>query len=388
MWIQAMKLRSDSIVLSVILLGIAGCFTSSTPPPIVIGHVSDATRLDKAGYQAELGIRLALHELSQDSTFAEAFGARKIEVHHTDAGGNLDKMESQAVRLDSLQRCLALFGGLSVAETGALNHAKVPLLTFHGQPAPGADNQVFYLGMSPSQQGAVLAQFVAEDAKAIQITLLMDERRAEALALAESFQKTLARVRQGKGAQPKVYLIRFGGDARWSELIDRMNAQEPHSIVFAGTVQDFNAWRKAFVREFLTSDPQVVYGGSDGDQRLFDVDGDAKSAVILASTLDLDPASAKVQAFKKSFKEAFQSEPEADVHAALAYDGFRMLADAMKRTSTQLTPERLRDELLKTKDLPGLTGALSINADRVIQRPLFVVRWQDRVVTPVKAYAP
>jgi hypothetical protein len=72
----------------------------------------------------------------------------------------------------------------------------------------------------------------------------------------------------------------------------------------------------------------------------------------------------------------------------MAYDGFRMLVEAMKRTAAQLTPERVRDELLKTKNFAGLTGPLTIPADRVVDRSLFLVRWQDRVVTPVKAYTP
>src|SRR6266851_5673805 len=107
-----------------------------------------------------------------------------------------------------------------------------------------------------------------------------------------------------------------------------------------------------------------------------------------ATALDFDPASQKVTSFKKAFRDAFPTEAEPDVHTALAYDGFRMLVEAMKGTATQLTPERVRDELLKTKDFAGLTGALTIPADRVVERPLFVVRWQDRVVTPVKMYAP
>jgi len=384
-----MRRRSQSIAFVAILLGFTGCFTGGTPAPIVVGHVSDKTRLDKAGDQAELGIRLALHDVNNDSALADAFGGRKIEVHHTDARGDLDKFKSQAVRLDSVNRSLALFGGLSAAETAALSHAKVPLLTFHGQSASGAGNQVFYLGMSPIRQGTVLAKFVAEDAKAIQVILMIDEGRAEATALAESFQKTLAEVRkQDKDQDAKVLALRFAKDAKWSELIERMNALEPHAIVFAGTVQDFNAWHKVFRRELLASDPQVLYAGSDGDQRLFDLEGDAKSSVMLATALDFDPASQKVTSFKKAFRDAFPTEAEPDVHAALAYDGFRMLVEAMKGTATQLTPERVRDELLKTKDFAGLTGPLTIPADRVVERPLFVVRWQDRVVTPVKMYAP
>src|SRR5439155_25720668 len=134
--------------------GAAGCFTGSTPPPIEIGHVSDKTR----GDQAELGLRLALSELSKDDSLPQAFGGRKIQIRHTDTQGKLDAFESQAVRLETVSRCTALFGGLSTAETAALANAKIPLLTFHGQPAASPRNHVFHFGMSPGRQRAVFAK--------------------------------------------------------------------------------------------------------------------------------------------------------------------------------------------------------------------------------------
>jgi branched-chain amino acid transport system substrate-binding protein len=108
--------------------------------------------------------------------------------------------------------------------------------------------------------------------------------------------------------------------------------------------------------------------------------------VVFATAFHADPAHAKSPAFSKAYREAFQTE--ADVNAALAYDGFRILADAMKRTPTQLTPERLREELLKTKDFEGVTGPLTMTPDRQIARPLFVVRWQNGAAALVKSFAP
>jgi branched-chain amino acid transport system substrate-binding protein len=381
-----MKKLSPFVILGTILLGLAGCNTGVTPAPIIIGHVSDKTRLDKAGDQAELGIRLALHDVSKDDALENIFNGRKIQVHHTDAAGDPDRFEAQAVRLDSVNRCLALLGGLSAAETAALNHAKAPLLTFYGQPVSGAGNQVVYLGMSPARQGAVLAKVLAEDAKAMRITILIDEKRSEAIALADSFQKTLSEIRKdAKAPLATISTLRIGESLTWQDLLERMNQQEPHTVVFAGSVQDFNHWHKILRKEFVDAHPQIVYAGADGDQRRFDFDGDPTS-VLLATAFFADPASEKITAFAKAFRESFQTEP--DVHAALAYDGFRFLVEAMKRTPSQLTSEHVREELLKTKDFDGLTGPLTITPDREVLRPLFVVRWQNGALTAVKAFGP
>ena len=165
-----------------------------------------------------------------------------------------------------------------------------------------------------------------------------------------------------------------------------MNAQNPGVVVFAGTAQDFNVWHKTYREEYEADEPLVVFAGGDGEQRLFDLEGDAKASIVLASAFYGDPASEKIKAFTKGFRDAFETDP--DVHAALAYDGLQILVKAMKATPTQLTPERLRDELLKIKDLDGLTGPLTINADRQVERPIHVLRWQNGSLTLLKTISP
>jgi branched-chain amino acid transport system substrate-binding protein len=365
----------------------AGCYTNPAPPPIVIGHVSDKSRVDKAGDQAEFGIRLALTELNKEDALTEAFNGRAFQVRHTDAHGEIDAFESEAVRLDTINRCLALLGGYSAKEVAALDHVKIPILTFHGQPVSGASNQVFYLGMSPVRQGEVLAKVVADNAKTKKLVILLDERRPESAALAEAFQKAFAEARKDEKAEAGATLtLRFGKDPEWADLIVRTRDYEPQAVVFAGTVQDFNAYHKVFRRKYFMSEPQLVYAGNDGDQKLFDLAPGSKATVLLASAFHADPASEKVAGFMKAYQDAYQVE--ADVNAALAHDGFRILIEAMKKTPTQLTPERVREELLKTKDFDGVTGPLTITAERQVQRPLHVLRWQNGVVTLMKTFAP
>src|ERR1700722_17521502 len=105
---------------AVITVGVTGC-TVSTPTPIYVGHVSDKTRGDKAGDQAELGLRLALVELSKDDALANSLGGRAVHVRHTDTRGDLDAFESQAIRLVNVNKCIALFGGLSAREVDKLD---------------------------------------------------------------------------------------------------------------------------------------------------------------------------------------------------------------------------------------------------------------------------
>jgi branched-chain amino acid transport system substrate-binding protein len=384
------------------LLGLSGCSFGAAPATIDIGHVSDKSRLDKAGEQAERGMRLALIELNKDDALTQAFAGRKVQIRHTDTRGQLEAFESEAVRLDSINRCVALLGGLSSAETTALQNAKVPLLTFHGQPVPGGNASIIYLGMAPVRQGAVLAKVVADDKKAKKITIVLDEKRPEGVATAEAFQKTLQDTRKdailttvpfvyesvltpadGKATTRTETPVTISAAPRWPDLVQRLMERTPDAVVFAGGVQDFNAWRQELRKQVPKARPQLIFAGPDGAERQFDA---GEQEVLFATAFHGDPAAEKPLPFVKAYKEAFHTDP--DVNAALAYDGFRILIKAMKETPTQLTPERLREELLKTKDFEGVTGSLTITPERQVARPLFVVRWRNGKGTAVKTFPP
>jgi ABC-type branched-subunit amino acid transport system substrate-binding protein len=370
--------------LLLVMFALAGCANGTAPPVIVVGHVSDKTRPDKAGDQAELGIRLALHELDKDDALSQALGGRKIQVNHTDTRGNLDAFEAEAVRLEAINRAVAILGGQSAKEIAALDHVKTPILTLHGQPVSGAGKHVFYLGMIPGRQGMALAKIAAENAKLKRIVVLIDERLPEAPLIAESFTSTFNESRKDAA----MLSLRFGKDAKWPELTERIVAHEAQAVVFAGLADDFNACNKSLRRDaFLSVD--LIFAGPDGSQRTFDVELSAKQSVLLATVLNPDPAFEKVASFRKAYREAFQVE--ADVNAALAYDGFRVLIEAIKQVHPQpFAADRLREELLKIKDFGDgvVTGPLTITPDRQVQRPLYVARWRDGTLTPVKKFDP
>ena len=380
-----MRIFSRMMLLLSMLLAVAGCNTTVTPTAIIVGHVSDKTRLDKAGDQAELGIRLALHDLMKDGALAETFGGRKIHVHHTDTKGEIDGFESEAVRLFSVNRAVTILGGLSAKEVTALDHVKAPVLTFHGQPVTGASNQVTYVGMSATRQGEILAKLVALS-ESKNLVVILDERRPDRAALVESFQKALFDERKMKEkGSPAVATVRFGNDAKWDDLSERIHGTAPDRVLFAGDAKDLNTFYKPF-REHNAQSTELIFAGNDGEHRLFDFAAHAKEAIVMVTAFHADPTSDKIATFVKMYEQKFQAR--ADVHAALAYDAMRMLIEAMKRTPAHVTPEKVREELLKTKDFDGLTGPLTINSERQVQRTLYAVRWQDGVQTSIKTFPP
>src|SRR5262249_52142488 len=156
-----------------------------------------------------------------------------------------------------------------------------------------------------------------------------DDRSAESTIVAEAFEKALADARKSNGATSAANLtLRFGKDVRWSDLLERTRAYDPQAILFAGPVQDFTAWLRAYRQEVFLTEPTLIYAGEDCPVQSFDLDPRTSTKFILATAYSAD-AGEKSKTFRKAYQDAFQVEP--DVHAALAYDGFRILADALKR---------------------------------------------------------
>ena len=78
----------------------------------------------------------------------------------------------------------------------------------------------------------------------------------------------------------------------------------------------------------------------------------------------------KVQNFVQSFKTKFGETP--DSMAALGYDSVLVLADAIKRAGSTDGP-KIRDALAQTKDVDGVTGKTTLDAQRNAPKPAVII---------------
>ncbi len=358
----------------VLLLSPGGCSWNATPPAIIIGHVSDKARADKAGEYAELGIRLAMAELNKDNALAETFQGRAVQVRHTDTRGNLDAFTSQAVRLDSINRAVVLLGGTSAREVSAIANVKTPIVAFHGAGAPSAAGQVLHLGIAPKAQGEILAIACQQPTLPAKVFLIQDERLADAGSICDAFTLRLQSSAKEKKSPVDLLATRFGEKAEWSKINQRLREHSPDLVLFAGETSDFNIWH-ADLRKKKTNLATIVFAGSDGDQMRFDLGEMKTPRLIFATAYHSGADNEKNRAFVKAYSAAYAETPS--VHAALAYDGLRLTIEAMKRTTPLTTPERVREELLKPAEIESVTGPCFLGKSGPVSRTVYVVGWQN-----------
>lgn len=113
--------------------------------------------------------------------------------------------------------------------------------------------------------------------------------------------------------------------------------------------------------------------GGDGwsSPKLYEIAKDAINGNYFSNHYTTESKDPKTVEFVKAFKAKYNEVP--DVMAALAYDATYMMAEAISKTKT-VTSENIRDELAKIKDFHGVTGQMSMDANRDAVKSAVVVQ--------------
>jgi branched-chain amino acid transport system substrate-binding protein len=109
------------------------------------------------------------------------------------------------------------------------------------------------------------------------------------------------------------------------------------------------------------------------NEQLLKLAGPAVEGLMFTNNFNATNPDPQVQEFSKDFKAAYGVEP--DQFAAVAYDSLGMIVEALKKSG----PDRakLRDELAKVKDYPGVSGKTSFDANRDVLKDMVFMQVKD-----------
>ncbi|MEQ1879175.1 MAG: ABC transporter substrate-binding protein, partial [Bdellovibrionia bacterium] len=115
-----------------------------------------------------------------------------------------------------------------------------------------------------------------------------------------------------------------------------------------------------------------LLGGDGWDSpKLYEIGGSALEGTYFSNHYSSEDKSPHVQAFIAKFKEKFGVVP--DGLAAMGYDAAKVLIDAMGR-SPSLEKSAIREALANTKEYQGVTGKITIDANRNAVKPAVVLK--------------
>lgn len=127
--------------------------------------------------------------------------------------------------------------------------------------------------------------------------------------------------------------------------------------------------------------------GGDGwdSSKLGEIAGDAINGCFYSNHYSHEDPSERVQNFIAKYSEQHRQTP--DGLAALGYDAARILFEAMQKAPS-LSGADLAAELAKTQGFDGVTGKISIDADRNAVKPAVILKMQGGQPTFVTTIQP
>src|SRR6266478_4300956 len=266
------------------------------------------------GISQNNGVQMALEEVNNSGGVL----GKKIELTLEDNQTKQGQTTTIVKKLISEDHVVALIGEVASSKTleaaPIAQSSKIPLIaTAATNPAvTQTGDYVFRVCFTDDFQAVVIARFVLETLQKKKVAFMTDVKQDYSVGLTKI---------------AKEYLEKNGG-----EIVKEQS--------YSSDDKDFRAQLTAI----KAANPDVII-----------ITGYYSDHFAVSDTSPL------VQNFVAAYKKKYNTAP--DAFAALGYDAFKLLVDAIKRAGGT-DPEKLRDAIASTKDFPGVSGKITINPER------------------------
>jgi branched-chain amino acid transport system substrate-binding protein len=346
----------------------ANLASAASEGPILIGHYGSLTGSEATfGQSTSNGIRLAIKEFNA----AGGLNGRKVELKEYDTRGDAGEAKLAVERLVKQDKVSAVIGEvasrLSLAGGPVAQEAGVPMITpsSTNPKVTAIGDYVFRVCFIDPFQGFAGAKFAREDLKAETAAVLVDQAQAYAVGLAQEFAKNF----EGKGGKIVTEQTYTSGAQDFTAQLTSIRSSKADVIYIPGYYTDVgNIALQA--RKLGITAPLLGGDGWDSSE-LANIAGDAIEGSYYTNHYAPDQPDARIKAFIEAYRTDFGGQTP-DGLAALGYDAAKLLFDAMKRGKSIKGPD-LRDAIAATKAFPGVTGEITINAQRDATKSAVVV---------------
>lgn len=323
------------------------------------------------GQSALNGTLMAADEINQ----AGGINGRKLDIVVQDDKGSPEIAAQSTSKLIQQYKVIAIIGagasGNSLAAAPNAQSARIPLIAPSStHPAvTQAGDYIFRACYIDGFQGDVMARFAANTLNAKKAAIMVDYNSPYSRGLTEYFELSFAKL-GGSIIAKQSY---SQSDADFRGQLSAIKTAEPDVVYIPGYYGDVAIIAKQ-ARQLGISQPLLGADGWDAPE-LWELARDAVNNSYISNHYSVDDPSETIQNFVRTYRLRYQNLTP-DAHAALAYDALRFLADAMQRAGTTEGP-KLRAALAATKNFAGVTGVISMDANRNAVKPAVVLKLQD-----------
>ncbi|PNR94833.1 ABC transporter substrate-binding protein [Petrotoga sp. 9PWA.NaAc.5.4] len=285
-------------------------------------------------------------------------GGKEIKVEVVAVDNKSDKSEAANAirRLIDREKVVAVIG--PATSSAALSAApiaeerKIPMVVNTATNPLVAQNRtyVFRTCFEDTLQGALLATFAWEDLGVKNVAIMVDVAQDYVVGLSNYFKRSFAMY--GGTFFEEYYTT---GDQDFTAQLTDALSKNPDAIFMPGYYAEIALICKQ-ARELGFTGPFFAGDGADAPE-LIQIGGEYVEGLSYTTYFHED---AELSPATKPFVEAYQKEygRRADAFGALAYDAYMVIVDAIERAQST-DPVKIRDEIAKTKDFPGVAGTIT-----------------------------
>jgi branched-chain amino acid transport system substrate-binding protein len=234
-------------------------------------------------------------------------------------------------------------------------------------------------------QAAAGAEYAVNSLKVKTVYLLIDTGMEYTLLLGKYFKDRFTEL-GGKVILEDNYQT---GDKDYSAQITKLRGQktQPDMLYISAGPDDIGT----IVKQFRDAGIKKPIMGGDGYDTplLVQVAGAGADGVYFTthSLMDAKLGTASVKSFIAAYQAEYKTPPE-NAFAGLGYDTVKLVADAIKRAGSA-DPKAIREALNTTKDLAGVTGAITFQpGSRIPQKGVTVILVKDGNFTLAQEVVP
>ncbi len=345
--------------------------------PIKVGVYADLSgQANGIGQSTKNGVELAKDEINK----AGGIEGRPLELIVEDDKGSPDQSAAAVAKLVGQDRVHAVVGGAAapsgLAAAPKAQEARVPMLTLSSSDpkVTAAGDYIFRVAFLDSVQGEEMAKYAANNIKAKTAAIMSEENSDYSRELAQSFEEHFSRL----GGQVVLKQTYAPTQQDFKGQLTAVRSANPDVIYIPGRYNQAGV----IAREAKELGLKAVLLGADAwnDPQLFQLGGDALDGAYITSHYSADDPTQMIRDFTSAYKKRYGNPP--DQTAARAYDAMKVLADALKRAGAS-DRAKLRDAIAQTSKFSGVTGTITINAERNASKPTVIFKLQGGKIFPV-----
>jgi len=372
----------SSLFAALLTLAAGSAGAAEAAEPIVLGQYGAFTGKEAAfGLYTRKGVTLAIDEIN---AAGGVFG-RPLQLLAEDNQSKPGESATIAKKFATHDHVGAVIGG----NPSANSLEAAPVLQRFGVPMVAVSSTnpkvtevgdcIFRVCFIDPFQGAVLARFAHDSLHITRVALITSVNNAYSIGLSKVFRERFTALGGVIVAEQR----HSEGDKDFHAQLTAIKAAGAEAVIHTG---NYTEGALICVQARQLGFTGTIFGGDAwGAQELIEIGGPAVEGTYYSTHASSDSTAPEVRNFVAKYRARWNEVP--DSLSALGYDAVYLVADALRRAGTT-DHAALRDAIAATKDFPGVTGKITIDAQRNAAKSAVILTVKDGHFRFVETVAP